>query len=161
MGTYCFACNLTRKKSPRSFGFNYFLKRISKLHTNLTRATTRQPMLGKYFLQWIRIILDDVWADVRNNETVLTPSFHKLERNLKHLSLKTPPMMPTESLPVQGTASSQGLSKYEPTQPPPPLEGRRSQEKHISPMPNLQLALPHNVGLKQKVDACKRSNFNS
>ena len=90
MGTYCFACNLTRTKSSRSFGFNYFLKRISKLRTNLTRATTRQPMLGKCFLQWIRIILDDVWVDVRNNETVLTPSFHKLERNLRHVSLKTP-----------------------------------------------------------------------
>ena len=86
-------------------------------------------MLREYFLQWIRIILDDVWADVRNNETVLTPSFQKLERNLKHLSLKTPPMMPTESLPIQGMISSQGLSKSTSTLPPPPLEGRRSQEQ--------------------------------
>ena len=57
-------------------------------------------------------------------------------------------MMPTESLQIQGIASSQGFSKYESTQPPPPLEGRRLQEQHVNPMPIPQLALPNNVGIK-------------
>ena len=69
-------------------------------------------------------------------------------------------MMPTESLQTQGIASSQYFSKCEPTQPPQPLEGRRLQEQHVNSMPNPQLALPNNVGLKQKVNVCKRANFN-
>ena len=65
--------------------------------------------------------------------------------------------MPTESLTMQGIAPSQGFSKYEPIQIQPPLEGRRSQEQHVNPMPNPQLALTNNVGLKQMVDTCKRA----
>ena len=83
-------------------------------------------MLGTCFLQWIRIILDDIWVDVRNNETVLSPFFRKLERNLRCISLTTPPMMPTESLPVQGITPSPELSKYQSYQISLPLEGRVS-----------------------------------
>ena len=42
----------------------------------------RQQMLGKYVLQWIRIILDGIWSDVRKNEIVLIPCFQKLEKHL-------------------------------------------------------------------------------
>ena len=68
-----------------------FLYRISKLRIILTRATTWQPMLGKYFFQWIRIILDNIWVNIRNNETVLTQSLQKFERHLSHISLKITP----------------------------------------------------------------------
>ena len=95
LGAYCFACNLTRKKSPSGFGFNYVFEAHFKIAYQFNKRNYASINVRKIFLQWIHIILDDVWADVRNNETVLTPFFHKLERNLRHVSLKTPPMMPT------------------------------------------------------------------
>ena len=37
---------------------------------------------------------------------------------------------------------------------------RTACQSHVNPMSNPQLALPTNVDLKQKVDACKRANYN-
>ena len=47
-------------------------------------------MFGKYFLQWIRVIVNRVWTKIGDIDTLIVFSFDKLQQNLENLRLKTP-----------------------------------------------------------------------
>ena len=76
--------------NPIVLSFVSFLQNIGGFRSAIVRASTSNPMFGKYFLQWIRVIMNRVWIKIEDIDTLLVPSFDKLQQNLENLQMKPP-----------------------------------------------------------------------